>query len=98
MTDTKRPFASCGRLTIQRFKIDTDLPATTRIGRGDCATSVEAIPQNPVESEHRLLLFEHAEDGTKSCLLPRAATSCEFLSGVVGLANVAWGTGDLEAI
>jgi hypothetical protein len=72
--------------------------AIARIGRSDCATSVEAIPKELLANEHRLLLFEHADDDTRTCLLPRAATSCEFLSGVIGLTNVAWGTGDLEAI
>jgi hypothetical protein len=75
-----------------------DRLATARIGRAGCAASAEEIPKDLLESEHRLLLFELADDGTRSCLLPRAATSCAFLSGVIGLTNVAWGTGDLEAI
>jgi hypothetical protein len=83
-------------LPASEFAI-VDRLATARIG-GDCATSVEAIPKHLLESKHRLLLFEHADDDTRSCLLPRAATSCEFLLGGIGLTNVAWGTGDLEAI
>lgn len=83
-------------LPASEFAI-VDRLAKARIG-GDCATSVEAIPKNLLEREHRLLLFEHADDDTRSCLLPRAATSCEFLFRVIGLTNVAWGTGDLEAI
>jgi hypothetical protein len=72
--------------------------ATDRIGQADCLKSPVELPMDLRENEHRLLLFEHANDSTRSCLLPRAATSCEFLKGVIGLTDVAWGTGDLEAI
>ena len=72
--------------------------ATERIGRADCLTSPTDLPMDLRGNEHRLLLFEHTDGSTRSCLLPRAATSCEFLTGVIGLTNVAWGTGDLEAI
>jgi hypothetical protein len=72
--------------------------AKTRIGEGGCAASVKSIPRDLLENEHRLLLFEHDDDLTQSCWLPRTATSCEFLSAVMGLANVGWGPGDLQAI
>jgi hypothetical protein len=84
-------------LPVSEFGI-VDRLATARIEQGDYATSVTAIPKDLLESEHRLLLFEHSEDGTRSCLLPRAATSCEFLSRVIGATNVVWATGDLQAI
>jgi hypothetical protein len=72
--------------------------ATARIGKADCLKSPVALPMDLRKNEHRLLLFEHADELTQSCLLPRAATSCDFLSAVMSLPNVRWGTEDLEAI
>jgi hypothetical protein len=72
--------------------------ATARIGQADCLKNPVAPPMDLRENEHRLFLFEHADALTQSCLIPRAATSCDFLSAVISLANVRWGTGDLEAI
>jgi hypothetical protein len=68
-----------------------DVPIMTNCGAA-------ALPMDLRENEHRLLLFEHADELTRSCLIPRAATSCDFLSAVMSLANVRWDTGDLEAI
>ena len=84
-------------LPASEFAI-VDAVAAARIGQADCITSPVALPMELRESEHRLLLFEHADELTRSCLLPRAATSCDFLSAVMSLANVRWGSGDLEAI
>lgn len=75
-----------------------DSLATARIGQPDCLKSPADLPMELRENEHRLLLFEHADKLTRSCLLPRAATSCDFLSAVISLSNVRWATGDLEAI
>jgi hypothetical protein len=75
-----------------------DSLATARIAQTDCLKIPITLPMDLRENEHRLLLFEHANKLTRSCLLPRAATSCDFLSAVVSLANVRWDTGDLEAI
>jgi hypothetical protein len=75
-----------------------DSLATARIGQTDCLKSPVTLPTDLRENEHRLLLFEHADKLTQSCLLPRAATSCDFLSAVVSPANVRWDKGDLEAI
>ena len=79
------------------FAIVDDL-AKARIGNGDCAKSAADLPLNLAQKEHRLLLFEHSDDGTRSCLLPRAASSCEFLSEVTNLGDVCWGDEDLEAV
>jgi hypothetical protein len=72
--------------------------ATTRIGQADCLKSLSELPLDLRENEHRLFLFEHADNLTQSCVLPRAATSCEFLSAVMNLAGVRWGAGDIEAV
>lgn len=72
--------------------------AKARIGNGDCVKSAADLPLNLAQKEHRLLLFEHSDDGTRSCLLPRAASSCEFLSEVTNLGDVRWGDEDLEAV
>ena len=72
--------------------------ASARTGQADCLKSPVELPMDLRENEHRLLLFEHADELTQSCLLPRAATSCDFLSAVMSLTNVRWATGDLEAI
>jgi hypothetical protein len=75
-----------------------DALATARIGQADCLTSQVALPMDLRESEHRLLLFEHADQVTQSCLIPRATTSCDFLSAVMSVANVNWDAGDLDAL
>lgn len=72
--------------------------AKARIGNGDCVKSAADLPLDLAQKEHRLLLFEHSDDHTRSCLLPRAATSCEFLSEVRSLGDVRWGNEDLEAV
>jgi hypothetical protein len=79
------------------FAIVDDL-AKARIGNGDCVKSAADLPVDLAQKEHRLLLFEHSDDRTRSCLLPRAATSCEFLSEVSNLRDVRWGNEDLEAV
>ena len=72
--------------------------ATERIGQADCVKSAAQLPLDLARKEYRLFIFEHSDDLTHSCLLPRAATSCEFLSATMSLANVGWGKGDLDAI
>jgi hypothetical protein len=72
--------------------------ATARIGQADCITTPTALSMDLLKNEHRLWLFDHADEFTQSCLLPRAATSCDFLSAVMSLQNVRWGTEDLEAV
>jgi hypothetical protein len=84
-------------LPASEFAI-VDRLATVRTERGDCLSSIREVPKNLYESERRLILIEHADDVTRLCLIPRAAASCEFLTGVITLTNVAWGTGDLEMI
>jgi len=84
-------------LSPPEFDVVDDL-ATDRIRQADCLASPVDLPMNLRENEHRLLLFEHANGSTRSCLLPRAATSCEFLTEVIGFTSVAWSTGDLQAI
>ena len=75
-----------------------DRVATFRIAQGDCAQRVQDIPMDLRESEHRLWLFEHDDESTQSCILPRVVTSCDFLLTIMRLPNVHWGTGDLDAI
>jgi hypothetical protein len=79
------------------FTIVDDL-AKARIEKGDCVKNVSDLSLDLRQKEHRLLLFEHSDDGTRSCLLPRAATSCEFLSEVSSLRDVRWGNEDLDAV
>ena len=75
-----------------------DSLATSSIAQRNCAAKIQDVPMALRGSEHRLWLFEHGDGSTQSCLFPRADTSCDFLSAVMRLPNVHWGTGDLEAI
>jgi hypothetical protein len=76
-------------LPVSQFAI-VDRLAAARIAHGICATSAAPIPEELLGREHRLLLFQHSDDLTQTCLLPRTAASCEFLSSVMHLANVDW--------
>jgi hypothetical protein len=84
-------------LPPQEFAIVDGL-ATARIGQPDCLQSPAALPMDLRGKEHRLWLFNHADERTQSCLIPRAAASCGFLSTVMSQANIHWSAGDLEAI
>ena len=84
-------------LPPSEFAIVDDL-AKARIIKGDCVKSAADLPLDLAQREHRLLLFEHSDDRTQSCLLPRAATSCEFLSELTNLRDVRWGNEDFEAV
>ena len=75
-----------------------DSLATARIAQGNCTAKFQDIPMDLRRNENRLWLFEHGDGSTESCLFPRTDTSCDFLSAVLRLSNVHWGTGDLEAI
>ena len=72
--------------------------ATARIAQGNCAAKFQDVPMDLRRSENRLWLFEHGDGSTQSCLFPRTDTSCDFLSAVMRLSNVHWGTGDLDEI
>ena len=72
--------------------------ATERIGQADCLRSPAAVPMELVGNEHGLFLFDHKDERTRSCLIPRASSSCEFLLGSMSLPDILWGTGELEAI
>ena len=75
-----------------------DESAKAEVIKADCLQTPAAVPMNLRGKEQRLWLFRHADGLTQSCLLPSAATSCDFLLAVMGQANIHWGLGDLEAI
>ena len=75
-----------------------DRLATSKIAQGNCAATVQDITMDLRGSENRLWLFEHNDGMTQSCLFPRAAGSCEFLSTVMHLPDVHWAAEDLGAI
>lgn len=83
-------------LPPSEFAFADDL-AKARIGKGDCVKSAADLPLDLAQKEHRLRLFEHSDDRTQSCLLPRAVTSCDFLSELSSLGDVRWSNEDLAA-
>jgi hypothetical protein len=98
---TTESFRNWGETLVVLSESDfaiVDRLAMSRIAQGNCAATVQDIPMGLRGSEHRLWLFDHGDELTQSCLFPRAATSCDFLSTVMRLPDVHWGTGDLEAI
>ena len=98
---TTESFRNWGETLVVLSESDfaiVDRLAMSRIAQGNCAATVQDIPMGLRGSEHRLWLFDHGDELTQSCLFPRAATSCDFLSTVMRLPDVHWRTGDLEAI
>jgi hypothetical protein len=98
---TTESFRNWGETLIVLSESDfaiVDRLALSRIAQGNCAAKIQDIPKDLRGSENRLWLFDHGDELTQSCLFPRAATSCDFLSTVMRLPDVHWGTGDLEAI
>jgi hypothetical protein len=84
-------------LSASEFASVDDL-AAARIGQRDCVNNAADLALDLAQKEHRLLLFDHSHGRTQSCLLPRADTSCEFLSAVINLEGVRWTNDDREAI
>ena len=83
-------------LPLPEFEYADNL-SRTRIAKGDCVQPAD-LTIHLAQAEHRLLLVEHSDDRTQSCLLPSAGTSCEFLTTMKGLSEIRWGKGDLGAI